>query len=322
MLAALFDGHKDLFVYPGESGFFYKFYPVFDDLKLSDSEKERWAVKAILKALDDILREWVGSDACPGYSFAKLKESFRECLQTGQKKTRDFFTAVIYAAWKTLSQSSEDQKCWVEKTTSVEIYAATLFEWYPEAKFIHLLRDPRDNYAAIKAGWEKEYCHYFDSKERLLQSVIDRGKLGMEFAELNQKRYGRDRYFIVRYEDLVTDPVTTLKKIAGFLNISYQVSLLTPSFCGIPWDGNNFENKKFHSISRGSLGRWKKRITPHEAKVIEHNFRPVMERFGYASCYTEIEAADAATEHYKWFNYAQTYSLKTPASRKRLRRKL
>jgi hypothetical protein len=33
-------------------------------------------------------------------------------------------------------------------------------------------------------------------------------------------------------------------------------------------------------------------------------------KYGYPLVYREEELADAATNHYKWFNYAQTYSLK------------
>ena len=46
---------------------------------------------------------------------------------------------------------------WVEKTTSSEFYATEIIKWFPNAKFIHLIRDPRDNFASLKSGWEERY---------------------------------------------------------------------------------------------------------------------------------------------------------------------
>jgi len=216
-------------------------------------------------------------------------------------------------AFRLLSATSgERRKYWVEKTTSIEIYANVLFSWYPRAKFIHLIRDPRDNYAAIKAGWEKEYSRYFDSVERLLQSMMDRGRLGMEFAKLNLKRFGSDRYLIVKYEDLVSQPKKELVRICAFLGIPFHPSLLQPTFGGVNWKGNSFENKSFNSISKGNVNRWRERITEHEAKVLEYYFGPLLQEFGYAQFYSNSEKQDAVVEHYKWFNFAQTYSLRVP----------
>jgi len=199
----------------------------------------------------------------------------------------------------------------VEKTTSTEIYVNTLFDWYPDAKFIHLLRDPRDNYGAIKAGWEKRYQYQFDSIERLLQSVVDRSKLGMGLAKINQDRYGEDKYFILKYEDLVSDPKKNLEKICEFLKIDFYPSLLTPSFCGILWQGNNHENKKFDAISDKNANRWQERIDPQEAKVLEFYFRDLMKQYDYPLVYDIQESADAARKHYEWFNHSQNYSIKT-----------
>ncbi len=310
LFVSLLDGHEELFIYPSESGFFYKFYPLFENSRYSADDREKRIVSSILKTLDEVIQEWVGYDNCPSFSFERLRELFHERLQGTKKETRDFLDAMIYAAWETLAVSKGKERYWVDKTTSTEIYASTLFSWYPEAKFIHILRDPRDNYGAIKAGWDKRYQHQFDSKERLLQSVIDRARLGMELAQINQDRFGAERYLIVRYEDVATEPEVTLQHVAEFLGIRFQKSLLTPTFCGKPWRGNNHEQKKFNAISGDNVNRWRERIDDHEAKVLEYHFKDLMERYGYDPFYSIEEAADAASEHYKWFNFAQSYSLK------------
>jgi hypothetical protein len=309
MFASLLDGHEGLFIYPSETGFFYKFYPIFANSKYSDKERENRVVEAILKTLDEVIAEWVGFDACPDYHFEKLVRFFHEKLRSSAGEIKDYFESTIYAAWACLSKNKNSQKYWVEKTTSIELYANTLFEWYPKAKFIHLLRDPRDNYASIKSGWDKRYKLQFDSQERLLQSVIDRARLGMEFAEINQKRFGDHRYKLVRYEDLVSDPERILNQVCTFLDIPFHNSLLIPTFCGVGWKGNNFEAEEFRTVSRVNVNRWRERVEEHEAKVLEFYFRDLMVKYDYPLVFDLQDAADAAREHYKWFNFNQPYSI-------------
>jgi len=312
LFASLLDGHPDLFVYPGETAFFYKFYPIFDSDKYSCDQKEKRVIEAVLKSLDGVIKDWIGSNACPDYSFKKLVNLYQKEIHQTSKTTQSFFEAAIKSAWEVLSQKKETQRYWVEKTTSIEIYADVLFDWYPGARFIHILRDPRDNYASIKSGWDKEYKYHFDSTRRLLQSVVDRGYLGMKLADINLKRFGGKRYLVIKYEDLVADTKKIMRQICRFLKIDFHKSLLTPTFCGVLWKGNNFKGKEFKSVSAFNLNRWKKRINDQEAKVLEFYFSDLMEQYGYNTFYDKQESADAARDHYKWFNYAQTYSLKVP----------
>ena len=79
---------------------------------------------------------------------------------------------------------------WVEKTTSSEFYATEIANWFPNAKFIHLVRDPRDNFASLKSGWEERYKNQEEDIKGLLQSLIDRGGMGMRIALNNQKVLG------------------------------------------------------------------------------------------------------------------------------------
>ena len=138
----------------------------------------------------------------------------------------------------------------------------------------------------------------------LIQSCIERSKLGLEMGLLNQKLYGQNKYMFSRYEDLVTDNETTLSKVADFLHISKTKYTRRPSFCGLPWEGNNFDNKKFNNVSSVQVGRWKERIDDHEAALIEFHFRELMQYFDYKSEFSELEQNKAASKHYKWLNYS------------------
>ena len=84
-----------------------------------------------------------------------------------------------------------------------------LFKLYPKSKFIHIMRDPRDNCAVIMNGWDKHYKKNYDCKERLFRDAIDRGWLSIRMAIDNQNIYGEDKYLIIKYEDLILDTKET-----------------------------------------------------------------------------------------------------------------
>ena len=209
------------------------------------------------------------------------------------------------SAYREVFNPSSTHKRWLEKSTSSEIYMKHIFDWFPNAKTIHLIRDPRDNYSSLKSGWDKKYSTRTDDVRWLIQSMIDRGKLGMEFAKKNLKRYGDEHYILIKYEELTTHPKETINKICQFLEIEYNDSLLRPTVCGKLWKGNNFNGIEFAVPSTQNVGKWKERINDEEAKLIEYHFGELMKYFKYKTFYSEEECMDAATEHYKWYNYAQ-----------------
>jgi hypothetical protein len=91
---------------------------------------------------------------------------------------------------------------------------------FPESKFIILSRDPRDNVLIkLKRAVKK--------KKR--QSILFFAKTWeYEYAKLNEKiaSISPARYIRIRYEDLVSAPVETLKKVAAFLNVPYTDKML------------------------------------------------------------------------------------------------
>jgi hypothetical protein len=314
LFSSLLDHHPHLYVYPGESAFFYKYFPIFDRPDVSLEQKEARVFEALLPELAGTVRAWMSPEGREEsvFDLDRAIKLYRENIAMTHRRTSDYYATLVQTAWELLVEDKDQKQAWVDKTTSIEIYADTLFTWYPKAQFIHILRDPRDNYASIKSGWEKEYQKYFDSHERLLQSVIDRAKLGMQIAERNLLKYGERQYFILRFEDLVSQPQKIMEQVCAFLNIPFRESLLTPSFGGVPWKGNSFTNQSFSDISARNVNRWRAGIKDHEAKVLEYYFSGLMEKYGYQPVYSVEEQVQAAVEHYKWFNYAQPYSLKVP----------
>jgi len=308
LLLSLFDSHEELCVFPPDSGFFYGYYPVYDDEGYSDEEKKQRIIDTMFFSLKKDLKK-VAGDRCDDFPCGEAEKRFLERMKGQDCRPSRLLAEAVFAFNDVRGGKNSDIKRWVEKTTSTEIYAYEIFNWFPDAKMIHVIRDPRDNYASLKSGWVKRYAQYNDAIERLLQSMIERGGLGFKLAKANVELYGEERYKVVRYEDLIAAPEKVMSELAAFVGISSNESLLKPTYFGLPWGGNNFEGKVFTRPDGTNANKWKSRITEHEASVLEFYFGVEMERWGYEPCFSSDKCAIAAGEHYKWTNFNQEYSV-------------
>ena len=136
------------------------------------------------------------------------------------------------------------------------------------------------------------------------KNLINITKKTSEIGIANKNIYGKHRYIFSRYEDLVTSNSKTLKIVAEFLEIDESKFTNAPTFCGLPWVGNNFDKQQFDNVTSAQVGRWKERIDDHEAALIEFHFRDLMHYFDYEIEYSDAQQAEAASNHYKWLNYA------------------
>lgn len=106
---------------------------------------------------------------------------------------------------------------WGDQLSYIERYADPILESYPNARMIHMIRDPRERY-----------------RESMGRSTYRRWKVGLEtanwlhsakLAERNQRQYPAS-YKIVRYESLVSDPEGTIREVCSFLQEQFAPAMI------------------------------------------------------------------------------------------------
>jgi len=300
LLASLLDGHPNLFVYPYDLHWTYSFYPEYIKSKYSKKEKITQITNIILPDLYQILEKWVKYDKQTIQNKIKpeIERRIRNYLQN-KNSTKDYLDAQIKSVVAVLGK--EPNNTIVIKDTHCEVYANLLFNFYPDSKFVNIIRDPRDNFASILTGWDKHYKNQYDSKERLLRDFIDRGYLCMRMAKDNAIKFGVGKYITIRYENLVQYPIQVMAELCQWIGIRESLLNLNPTFCGVEWKGNSF-TKTYKGISKNRIGIYKEILSKYQRKVIEYYFGDLMESFGYALDYKKEECVNAIREHYKWLN--------------------
>ncbi len=169
---------------------------------------------------------------------------------------------------------------------------------------IHIVRDPRDNYASYQQK----------------QGSWSAGKFSAHWNRstaagcLNEADYGDDRYWLLRYEDLVTEPEKTLGQICQFLGIEDHPTLRKPTRVGDLWRGNSMFAAEFQGISSAAVGRWKEQLPASQAGVVQTASRQYIKRFNYQDV-IPVSFRDRLTGWY-WRLRGQFYDLRNGLRRK------
>jgi hypothetical protein len=299
LFANLLDGHPQLGVYPFDLTLLYAYFPEY--LRAHTSPAERRT------RLRRILFEELSARLPPqALDIAAMEEHFFGGLSDAALGDPAALITRLMAAFRAVEGRAN---VWwgVFKETSVEIYAAEILRWFPDARFIQILRDPRDNFAALAAGVERHYSRLGEDHNRTLASLLNRARLGFQMARHNRIGYGEARYHLLRFEDLAAAPEKAMRGVAAFLGIDFDPCLLKPTVLGRPAAGNAFDGVAAFEISARNVGRWRERISSQDAQVIEFHLGEEMKAVGYMPAFEPAAQAQAAAEFYKWQNYTYFY---------------
>jgi hypothetical protein len=158
---------------------------------------------------------------------------------------------------------------WGDKSLDAEGYADDIFREFPDARMIHVLRDPRDRYAS-------------QSRHRR----ASRGKVGagadlwlwsVQRARRNSVVH-RGRYMVVRYEDLVAHAQEVIEDVCAFIEEDPATEMMPlPSDSPSPARSQTWPR----AISTASVGRYRRDLTRREVAFIELVSARRMTSLGY-----------------------------------------
>lgn len=107
---------------------------------------------------------------------------------------------------------------WGDKTPLNTLYINEIFEVFPNAKFIHITRDPYDViHSYVKSGI---YTNYRDAAKRWKISIEKATEFGEKYP---------NNYYEVEYEQLVDNPELCIQKVCKFLAIEYEENMIQMS---------------------------------------------------------------------------------------------
>ena len=143
-------------------------------------------------------------------------------------------------------------------TVSVHRNAETILALYPKAKFIHLLRDPRDSArSAVGMGWDGNSYH---GVRHWLDTEESWDLAGVPEAQV----------LPLRFEDLMQDLEKNLGDICAFLDLEFDAGMLE-------YHRNSSYGPPDPSISQ----KWREQASPREIARIEGRLGSRLQARGY-----------------------------------------
>lgn len=163
---------------------------------------------------------------------------------------------------------------WIEHTPHNRERIETYQSVFPEAKFIHLVRDPRAVYASMHKlpRWNSKDPVGFALRWNAAQT---HGFLGVT-------KMGSEGTW-VRYEDILLDPKTTLNKLSNFIGYDFQEELLTGSGIILPEYTKDQHQLVGQAVDPTRIYAWQKSIPTRDAELILWKSLPWMKHFNYCS---------------------------------------
>lgn len=200
-------------------------------------------------------------------------------LEPQVRTAPEVFAATVRAVAKA---AGKEIPC--EQTPRNVFYARQLLGIYPDARIIHIVRDPRAVLASQRNRWRmrKLGAHHIPAREVVRNWInyhpVTMTRLWNKATEAALALDGDARVLLVRFEDLAQYPEESTQRICEFLGVAFE-----PAMIAIPrWGSSNLEHTSaVKGISRRVVDEWRRTLPAAHALICERMSRHLMERIGY-----------------------------------------
>jgi len=165
---------------------------------------------------------------------------------------------------------------WGDKTPIYASYLDLIHQIFPEAQFVHIIRDGRDVALSMLDKWGKRELHidiYFAARNWVRR---------IRQAQVSGARLGSDLYYELRYEALVENPEAELRPLCEFLGEPFFPDMARPHLLGRA----HLQEGDFHAPLRqppstGRIGRWKREMSRADRRLFQGVAGELLAELGY-----------------------------------------
>jgi hypothetical protein len=172
-----------------------------------------------------------------------------------------------------------------EKTPKNVFYINEIIEFYPKAKIINMIRDPRDVLQSQKRRWKRRYL---GAKETPLRETIrawlnyhpiTQSKLWNASINAAEKFKENPKVIFVMFEKLLEKPEKKIEEICEFIGIQFDKDMLNIPQKDSSLEPDNLEKK---GIKKERTGQWQKGgLNSTEIYFVQKITRKYMDKYGY-----------------------------------------
>ena len=244
---------------PPESDFIPRFFGRDPHGTLSQ-QRIAWLLDVIF-ARYRLVKEWQGPPPDPEEFAAEMAEPAPAA-----------FLDTLYSRY---ARQHESQR-WGDKTPIYASYIDLLAAIFPDAQFVHIIRDGRDVALSMLDKWGDKELHvdlYFAARN---------WRRRIQQARASGTALGPGRYYEMRYEALVEDPERELQPLCRFLEERYLPEMAQPKRLGRRQiAAGDFHEPVRQPPSASRVGRWQQEMAPADLRLFQRVAGELLVELGY-----------------------------------------
>lgn len=169
------------------------------------------------------------------------------------------------------SRGIEDRRIWGDKSPFMELKLEILARSFPSAKYIFVIRDPRDVYSSMHKMYPWRSVTRFSFMWEKSSKKVLSGKI-----------IEKERVLIVRYEDFILNTVESMNVICDFLAIQMTEKMSAPNRI-TEYSG---DARGRDTVMRNNSGKFEGRLSNKQIKIIESICCGTMSEHNYEIIYS------------------------------------
>jgi hypothetical protein len=222
--------------------------------------------------------------ATPQFGHWKIPEG--AVLRRVEELDRPSFADVVEAAFLA-NADAHGKTRWGDKTPIYVRSIPLLARLWPEARFVHLIRDGRDvalSYLSLHWG------------PSTVWSAARKWRRDVSAGIRDGQPLGTSRYLEVRYEALIAEPRSTLEVVCAFAGLPFEAAMLDPAQRAGHETLAPDEGRPFHERSEGLLDpaarEWRTQMSDPDVRAFEAVAGPLLEDLGYERRFPDVGRRD------------------------------
>ncbi len=271
LLRLMLTNHKDI-VIPPECGFMLWLYDAYQAATFNPVTIRNF-VNDLQKAKK--IETW-------NLDYSKLRTYLLEAKPTSYA----FMAGLVYEFYgHTLER---DFLRWGDKNNYYLHHIKKIFDLYPSAQFVHIVRDGRDvacSYRALKKSESKSI--YFPQLPHNIAKIAAEWRDNIQQIRNSFSKIGWQHVYETRYEDLVSQPQEELEKVCNFLKLPYDPAMENYYFRNQldhqePEEFLQWKAKTIQPATTSEIGKYKRELTLQEIREFETISAYALKAYNYA----------------------------------------
>lgn len=251
LLQELMNAHPHI-IGPPEYSFIIYLYPRFGN-------KKNWSKQDVLDFVDALYYR-------PVFSLWNInRQQLNEKLLSIAGEAD--YPLMCKTVFHQMANGKENIMVFCDKNPENSLFIETLLKVFPNARFLHMVRDPRDNVNSQNKSFRKKNIY-----------LIAQRWLGYNKAIEKVKQRMPEKFYTVFYEKLVTNTEATMRAVCEFLKVPYSEEMIENRFKDRvkTIEQNPFADrmKNLHKslmqpVNTTNIGKWQKEMSPLNVAITE-----------------------------------------------------